>query len=227
MTDDLTPKAQQTRRHILDTALDLFATQGYDATTMREIAGAADCSLGLAYRYFASKEAMVLALYGRMAAETAEQIAALPGDMPIAARFHTVMGARLKAAVPYRAALGALFGAAANPNSGIIMSGATVGDARDVALESFRQLVREAADAPRNGKIEYLASLLYSLHFLTILFWLYDRSAHQRATGDLLDFMRDSLATLRPMLIIPLVSSSLARLAGIMAMVFGGDSSEP
>jgi AcrR family transcriptional regulator len=70
MTDDLTPKAVQTRLHILDTALELFATQGYDATTMREIAAAADCSLGLAYRYFASKEEMVLALYGRMALDT-------------------------------------------------------------------------------------------------------------------------------------------------------------
>jgi hypothetical protein len=41
MTDDLTPKAQQTRCRILDTVLDLFASQGYAATTMRDSDGTA------------------------------------------------------------------------------------------------------------------------------------------------------------------------------------------
>ena len=58
-SQDLTPKAQETRQHILETALGLFQAQGYDKTTMREIAAAADCSLGLAYRYFDGKEALV------------------------------------------------------------------------------------------------------------------------------------------------------------------------
>ena len=219
---ELTPKALQTRRHILDTALEMFATQAYDATTMREIAAAADCSLGLAYRYFASKEEMVLALYGRMAADTADQIAALP-EAPIAERFYAVMVQRLADAAPYREALGALFGAAANPNSGVSVLGEAAEGTRDLALCSFVRLVREASDAPRDGKIESLATLLYSLHFLTVLFWLYDRSVEQRATDDLLDFVRESLAMLRPMLIIPMVSSSLARLAEITAAIFAGE----
>jgi hypothetical protein len=77
-------------------------------------------------------------------------------------------------------------------------------------------------DAPRGDRVHF-ASLLYSLHFLLILFWLYDHSPQQRATGDLLDFVRDSLGLLRPMLVIPMVSSSLARLAEIMAAVFVGE----
>jgi AcrR family transcriptional regulator len=217
----LTPKAQQTRRHILDTALDLFAAQGYDATTMREIAAAADCSLGLAYRYFASKEDMVLALYGRMAAETAEQIAALP-DTSIAERFHWVMVSRLEDAAPYREALGALFGATANPNAGVSVLGAAAEGARNTALESFRRLAQAASDAPRDEQLDNFATLLVSLHFLLLLFWLYDRSPDQRATSDLLDFVRDMLGALRPMLVVPMVRTSLARLARIMAAVFVG-----
>ena len=65
----LTAKGERTREHLLDTALRLFTTEGYEATTMREIAAAAECSLGLAYRYFASKDEFVLALYVRMERE--------------------------------------------------------------------------------------------------------------------------------------------------------------
>jgi hypothetical protein len=101
--------------------------------------------------------------------------------------------------------------------------GERAGNVRDVILDSFRQLVREASDAPRRDKIENFAILLNSVHFLTVLFWLYDRSPNRRATGDLLDFVRDSLAVLRPMVIIPMVSGSLARLAQIMAAVFVGE----
>ncbi len=216
---DLAPQARHTRRHILDTALDLFAALGYEATTLREIALAAGCSLELVHHYFASKEELVLALYGHIVAETAEQIAALP-QLPIAERFHQIMAQRLKDTASCRDALGALFGAAANPSSGMNVFGAAAEDTRDVGLQSFRQLVRDASDAPRDGKIDSLAMLLYSLHFLLILFWLYDRSPQQRATEDLLDFMRDALAMLRPMLVIPMVSSSLTRLAGIMAQCF-------
>ena len=59
----ITQKAVSTRQRILDTALGLFATKGYENTTMREIAAEADSSLGLTYRYFASKEELVLELY--------------------------------------------------------------------------------------------------------------------------------------------------------------------
>ena len=68
---ELTPKARQTRQHILDTALEMFAEQGYESTTMRDIARQAGCSLGLAYRYYARKEELVLGLYLEMSAETA------------------------------------------------------------------------------------------------------------------------------------------------------------
>src|SRR3954467_15966907 len=107
----LTPKGERTREHILDTALSLFIEQGYDATTMREIASAADCSLGLTYRYFARKEDLVLALYQRTAAEQETYMQALPAAQ-IADRFAQVMQAKIAQLAPYRDAFGALFGAA-------------------------------------------------------------------------------------------------------------------
>jgi AcrR family transcriptional regulator len=214
---DLTPKAQQTRQHILDIALALFAERGYVATTMRDIADAAGCSLGLAYRYFSRKEELVLALYAQMAADTTRQIATL-ARAPVAERFYRVMERRLNDAAPHREALGALFGTMADPNSGVSILAA--GPWQAETRRAFVQLVAEASDAPRDGQIDSLATLLRSLHFALILFWLYDRSPDQRATAGLLAFVRETLATLRAAMVLPLISGKIERLAAIMSGLF-------
>ena len=59
---DLSPKGLQTRQHIYDIAIQLFREQGYDETTMRDIASTADVSIGLTYRYFARKEDIIMAI---------------------------------------------------------------------------------------------------------------------------------------------------------------------
>ncbi len=79
---------------------------------MRDIATAADCSLGLAYRYFASKEDLVLELYRWLAVQLEELVPSLPP--PIADRFHHLMHALLTVMAPHRLTLVALSGAALN-----------------------------------------------------------------------------------------------------------------
>ena len=51
--------SEETRRMILETALSLFREKGFEDTTIRDIAAEADLSLGAAYYYFPSKEAIV------------------------------------------------------------------------------------------------------------------------------------------------------------------------
>src|SRR4029450_6411961 len=55
--------SEETRRQILDTALALFRERGFEETTMRDIAAGVGVSLGAAYYYFKSKEAIVGAYY--------------------------------------------------------------------------------------------------------------------------------------------------------------------
>jgi len=49
-------KAQLTKSRLIASALDLFSRQGYDSTSIKEIAHEAGVSLGLMYNYFPSKE---------------------------------------------------------------------------------------------------------------------------------------------------------------------------
>jgi len=216
----LTPKGERTREHILDTALSLFIEHGYDATTMREIAAAADCSLGLTYRYFARKEDLVLALYRRTADAQEAYVRSLP-PAPIADRFVQAMQSKIAQIAPYRDAFGALFGAALTPNSGVAVLGDQTLGIRERVGRAFYDLVLGSTDAPRERQARQLATVLYALHLALLLFWLHDRSPEQRATADLIKLARDTLALVRPVLRMPPVSKALARLARSIEPVFG------
>jgi AcrR family transcriptional regulator len=64
-------------------AQDLFVAQGYDETTVDDIAAAAGMSRRTLFRYFASKEDLVLGKYEILGDRLAEALAARPHDEPI------------------------------------------------------------------------------------------------------------------------------------------------
>jgi AcrR family transcriptional regulator len=216
----LTVKGERTREHILEHALRLFIEQGYDETTMRDIAAAADCSLGLTYRYFARKEDLVLQLYRRLAEEQEAYVLALP-PAPLADRFVQVLQAKIAQLEPYRSAIGALFGAALTPQSGVAVLGDETSDIRVRMERMFLTLITGATDAPRERQARQLATVLYTLELALVLFWVHDRSPDRRATTDLLKLAHDAIALVRPVLRFPPVAKSLARLAQALGPVFG------
>lgn len=54
---------EQTRRNLIRTAVDLMTDQGYEATTMKQIARAAEIGDATIYKYFATKEKILFAYY--------------------------------------------------------------------------------------------------------------------------------------------------------------------
>lgn len=220
MTVKTPKKSEQTREHILETALGLFAEKGYAETTMRDIAGAANCSLGLAYRYFARKEEFILALYERLTEEFEAEAAALP-PAPLARRFASAMELHLRRLGAHRQTMGALFAAGLAPDSEVAVLGENVLGIRTRIWGVFERVVMGASDAPKRGQAEQVTTLLYAAHLLFVLFWLQDRSAGQAKTSELLGFAQEMLGRLRPVLGLPPVARPLAKLAGIVGPMFG------
>lgn len=219
---DLTPKAQETRQRIFDSAVRLFTEKGYEETTMRDIAEAAECSLGLAYRYFANKDDLVLALYRQLAAQTKEHISDLPAR-PLGERFEMVMTDILERVTPYRAAWSGIFGGAMNPASPIAVLGERTADIRLEMRAVFTEMVATASDAPKKlEQVEALGMLLYVAHLMTLLFWISDQTPGSRATLSLLSFSKDMLGLIKTVLFLPIASKGMMRLAGIVESVFGG-----
>ena len=220
MTVKAPKKSEQTREHILETALDRFAEKGYAETTMRDIAGAADCSLGLAYRYFARKEEFILALYERLTNEFEEEVSRLP-PAPLAKRFASAMQVHLRRLGAHRKTMGALFAAGLAPDSEVAVLGDNVSGIRSRIWRIFERVVTGASDAPKRGQAEQMTTLLYAAHLLFVLFWLQDRSLNQAKTQELLGFAQEMLGRLRPVLGLPPVVKPLTKLVGIIGPMFG------
>jgi AcrR family transcriptional regulator len=212
----LTPKARRTRERILEAALVLFADRGYEATTMRDVAREAGASVGLAYRYFASKEEFALALYMRLAEESEEWAKDGLAGGTVAERFEAAMLAKLDQVSPHRGSLAALLTRALDPNSRLSTLGEGTAAVREKMGSVFLEVVRGASDAPGEKQAMQLGSVLYALHLAIILYWFHDRTPEARATRELVGSARETLRYLRPALRLPPMSRVLSRLAGAL-----------
>ena len=68
-------KKLETRERIFESGVALFATHGYDSTTMEQIGERADVSRATVFNYFARKEDIVFEWFGRLRAEFAKALA--------------------------------------------------------------------------------------------------------------------------------------------------------
>lgn len=87
-------KKQRTRDALIRAALELFTEQGYDATTVDEIAEAVDVSQRTYFRYFANKEDVAFAVQEMVEARFLEELSARPAaEAPLTALHSAVMAA--------------------------------------------------------------------------------------------------------------------------------------
>jgi len=172
-------------------AIGLIGKRGYEATTLRDIAKEAKVSVGLLYRYFPSKQSVLIALYGELSAEYAQQAAAMPAGK-WRDRFMFALETSLRVLAPHRVTLRALIPVmVGDPDEGVFAAGTAFSRLR--VQRVFEEAIAGADDAPKPPLAHALGRLLYLVHLAVLLWWLLDRSAKQRATDTLVSLARQIL----------------------------------
>ena len=196
-----TQQGEHTRQHLYEVATRLIATRGWQQTTLRDVAREAGVSVGLLYRYFPNKQALVLALYDELSADYAARATGMrPGRWR--ARFLDALKTSLDVLQPHRQTLAALVPVlVGDADEGLFAPRTAFSRLRVQTV--FVQAVVGATDAPRGQLAAAVGRLLYLLHLAVILWWLLDRSPGQRATSALLKLLERALQLATPVLRIP------------------------
>jgi AcrR family transcriptional regulator len=176
-----TAKGHDTRERIYAAALTLFRERGFDATTMRDVAAAASMSLGAAYHYFPSKDAIVLEYYDRVSNEHARRVAAETTDAAkLGDRLSIAFQSKLDILRDDRPLMGALLRFAGDPRHPLSFFGDAT---REHRLQSMAVFSRALGDERLPDDLARLAPVaLWALHMGLLLFFLHDSSPGQRRT---------------------------------------------
>jgi AcrR family transcriptional regulator len=161
-------------------ALRMIATRGYEATTLREIAAEAGVSVGLLYRYFPNKQAVIVALYDELSADFVRQAAAMPAGK-WRDRFTFALATSLSVLKPHRLPLRGLAPVLVGDMDDNVFA-PRMAFSRERVQRVFEQAVDGATDAPGPPLAAALGRLLYLVHLAVLLWWLLDRTTNQRAT---------------------------------------------
>jgi AcrR family transcriptional regulator len=174
-----TRKSQETYHRVRDAAISLFVRQGFEATTMREIAQEGRLGLGALYYYFRSKEDIILAFYQEQNQAVARRF---QHERDTSAPWHEqlllLLRWKLEQLAPYRDFLRVVLQVALDPRSPVNPLHPESAETLDLSLGLIRQLL-EGAGLPRPAE---LARALWLAHIGVLVYWLHDRSPSQAAT---------------------------------------------
>jgi len=186
-TEKPTAKAEQTRATILNAALQIFRSRGFDAATMREIADSAGMALGAAYYYFPSKEAIVIAYYQQVQDEHNRIMASDPSAAApdFKDRLKFALQSKLDILQNDRLLLGALFRFVGEPSHPLSVFGSATSPIRQQSLSTFDRAIGDQK-LPAETRAA-LPSALWALHLAILLFFIYDQTPNQQRTRRLVE----------------------------------------
>ena len=179
-----TAQGAAARQRLYEVAISLMARKGFESTTLRDVAKEAGVSVGLLYRYFPSKRAIIVALYDELSADYARKAA----DMPRGRwrdRFIFALRTSIEVLEPHRVALRAFTPVlVGDPEEGVFAESAAFSRRR--VQGAFEEAVVGSTDAPAAPVAAAVGRLLYLAHLAVLLWWLLDKSPKQRATAALI-----------------------------------------
>ncbi len=175
---------EATSKKLYAVALRLFRRKGFTETTMRDIAKAADLSLGAAYHYYPSKDAILQAYFGEQVGEHERLFAErTSGIEDLRERLQLAFDTGFETREKDRALLGALAKVVLDRSSGASLFGEASGEVRRRSIAIFAR----AVDVPSvNEDVKpLLATSLWALHLGLLLYFVDDESPRSKQTKKL------------------------------------------
>jgi len=201
-----TPKAEETGRKILDSALELFREKGFEPTTMRDIAQKAEVATGAAYYYYSSKDAIVADFYQRSCAEMQPRIeAALAHAKGLEKRLHELIAVKLAYFAPNRGVLRSLLRNGADPRHPLSPFSPDTSAIREIDIAWFRLILTDCGMRIPRDLEPHLPGVLWFFQMGVIFFWVIDESPKQTRTARLLELATRSVVFLLRVSALPLM----------------------
>lgn len=174
-----------TRGRILDAARRLFASQGFDEATTRDIARAAGIATGTLFNYFATKEAIVMTLVAEALAQGQARFDRQQRDgTSLEERLFAFVAAGLRELKPYRRFLRPALETSLSP----LAQSTGNGEGESIRVGQLEAVERIAGrhDVDLAGSPVAL-QLYWTLYTGVLAFWATDTSPNQEETLGLLD----------------------------------------
>jgi AcrR family transcriptional regulator len=173
LVDVLTPVQRQRRQRILDAAVGLAAEGGYDAVQMREVALRADVALGTLYRYFASKEHLLVSALADHVADLRGRLEARPprGDDD-AARVMDVIRRVTRALQRDANVIAAMLKSLISSGAGVEQAvGPIGGEMTEIVVSAMRHDNPETIERDRD-----VAEVIQQVWLASLLWWVAGRA---------------------------------------------------
>ena len=201
-----TPKAEETAGRILDSALELFRQQGFDATTMRDIAVRASVATGAAYYYYPAKDAIVTDFYRRSCEEMQPKIdAALAGVKGLEDRLRRLIAVKFEYFAPNRGVLRSLLRNGADPRHPLSPFSPDTAEIRAIDIAWFHRILEDCGMKIPRDLAPHLPGVLWFFQMGLIFFWVIDESPRQQRTARLLELATKSVVFLLRVSSLPLM----------------------
>jgi AcrR family transcriptional regulator len=178
-------KSEATQARILEAALDLFSTRGFEETTMRDIAHESGVALGAAYYYFDSKDALVMAFYERAQRELDPLLQdALAKAQGLERRLNAAIDVKFQYFAPNRKLLGAL-SVHIDPKHYLSPFSEQTRSIRERDFAFLSAAIEDSKTRIPEDLRKYLPRALWLYQMGLLLFWVYDSSPSQAKTRQL------------------------------------------
>ena len=177
------------RKRIVDAALALFQSKGFDQTTTRQIAKKAKLAEGTIFNYFETKEDIALHFFELEVdhAIATVRTSARLRRAPLEEKLFALVEAQLEFLAPYERFIGAAFVHALRPTSKIAFSIQAL-DLRNRYIAFVQELLQESKSVPSGSVLTWAAPSVFWIYYVGILlYWLNDASKGKQHTLALLD----------------------------------------